>query len=290
MFKRILIVTDLSKNSASLISCLKGLKSFGTEEMLLLVCLGQVDASTAVLQYADDDLKKYVENQRQMLVGQGYDAEAKILVDATFDEINRIADDGNYDAIVVGALKRTFTDRIMFNDLAYEIIAQTHKPILLIRLEKNDKNELPDIETIGNHIMFPTDFSENAEDAFEYVVDAAGTMANKVTIVHVQDESGFSPYLSQQLRKFDVHMNQHLQDLEKRLSHKENVTVDTVVKYGSPTGVMLDLIDELQVHLVIMGRQGRGFIKDLFLGSVSNNICRLSSASVLLIPSKQERK
>jgi len=33
-----------------------------------------------------------------------------------------------------------------------------------------------------------------------------------------------------------------------------------------------------------MGSQGRGFIKEVFLGSVSNNVARHSAASVLLIP------
>jgi nucleotide-binding universal stress UspA family protein len=49
----------------------------------------------------------------------------------------------------------------------------------------------------------------------------------------------------------------------------------------------LKTIQELSVSLVVMGSQGRGFVPELFLGSVSHNVARHGDASVLLIPSKK---
>jgi hypothetical protein len=46
-------------------------------------------------------------------------------------------------------------------------------------------------------------------------------------------------------------------------------------------------IGERNAHLVVMGSQGRGFVKELFLGSVSHNVARHSDAAVLLIPAKR---
>jgi len=46
----------------------------------------------------------------------------------------------------------------------------------------------------------------------------------------------------------------------------------------------LKVIREQEVSLVVMGTQGRGFIEELYLGSVSHNIGRLAESSVLLVP------
>ena len=47
------------------------------------------------------------------------------------------------------------------------------------------------------------------------------------------------------------------------------------------------MITEKVIRLVVMGSQGHGFIKELFLGSVSHGVARLSDASVLLVPARR---
>ncbi|WP_372963006.1 universal stress protein [Mesotoga sp.] len=47
------------------------------------------------------------------------------------------------------------------------------------------------------------------------------------------------------------------------------------------------LVEDLEVNLVVMGSQGRGYVKEFFLGSVSQNIARLCPSSVLLIPTRR---
>ena len=41
---------------------------------------------------------------------------------------------------------------------------------------------------------------------------------------------------------------------------------------------------ELQATAVIMGSQGRGWIREIYLGNVSHSIARHASVPVLLIP------
>ena len=64
--------------------------------------------------------------------------------------------------------------------------------------------------------------------------------------------------------------------------------VEIVLIYGNPSRDILDRIEDAHVQLVVMGSQGRGYVRDLFLGSVSHNIARHSQASVLLIPAERE--
>ena len=53
---------------------------------------------------------------------------------------------------------------------------------------------------------------------------------------------------------------------------------------GHPLPVILRLLESQDISLIVMGTQGKGFIKELFLGSVAHNVSRLAMCPVLLIP------
>lgn len=288
MIERALVVTDLCKDSFSLISCLKGLKHFGIKQILFLVCMNQGDYSCKMFQYSKDAIEEFLEKERQAIAEQGYEAEVRLLSDAKLMDIFDIAINEYCDIIVVGAIKRNLSSKVVYSNLAYDIISQTQKPVILLRLDRNEANELIDVGEIGRHILFATDFSENASAAFNYVARMSEKIAEKVTLLHVQDEAKISPYLANRLREFNDTDMERLSDLRDILREEGKAKVNVVLKYGSPIEEILELIDDLGVHLTVLGCQGRGFVKELFLGSVSNNVARLSSSSVLLIPSEQE--
>lgn len=294
MFERLIIATDLSKNSNALINCLGGLKAYGTKKCLLLQCLSLQEMASIGLSYKEDLLQQILQNQKEVIEKQGYIVETRTLSGVAKSEINRIAIEEDYSAIVVGAHKQSLTSEVFFSGLAYDVIHHTQKPVLLIRLEEHQKEGLLCIEAvgceIGNHVLFPTDFSENADMAFNYVTEMAAGKAKKITLLHVQDKSRLSPYLENRLEEFNEIDTTRLQNMKKTLQEKGNAEVEIVIKYGSPTTEILNLVDEINVQLVVMGSQGRGFVKELFLGSVSHNIARLSSSSVLLIPEKRENE
>ena len=110
----------------------------------------------------------------------------------------------------------------------------------------------------------------------------------KVTIFHVQDESKINPYLLHRLVEFNEIDNGRLQKLKEELIALNEVEVEVQIRYGAPTSEIIKIVDEERIPLVVMGTQGRGFIKEIFLGSVSHNIVRHATASVLLIPGTRD--
>jgi nucleotide-binding universal stress UspA family protein len=54
--------------------------------------------------------------------------------------------------------------------------------------------------------------------------------------------------------------------------------------YGSPKKEIVARTKRDDVSLVVMGSQGRGYLAELFLGSVSHAVARHSEVPVLLIP------
>jgi len=90
------------------------------------------------------------------------------------------------------------------------------------------------------------------------------------------------------LVEFNEIDHDRLQKLKDELLTLNNVSVDIQIRFGSPTSEIIKLLNEEKIPLIVMGTQGRGFIKEIFLGSVSHNIVRHASASVLLIPGNRE--
>jgi nucleotide-binding universal stress UspA family protein len=53
---------------------------------------------------------------------------------------------------------------------------------------------------------------------------------------------------------------------------------------GHPIPAILKILESEDISLIVMGTQGKGFIKEIFLGSVAHNVSRLAPCPVLLIP------
>lgn len=292
MFKRIIVATDLSKASFSLVNCLGGLKAYGTKECLLVKFLSMQEGASIALSYSTEFVDDTLEEQRIILEKQGFDVKTRIIVGSAKHELNIIAKEEDYSIIVVGAEKENLMKAHLFGGLAYDVIQFAEKPVLLIRLsEKNIDGELC-IKSIGcdigNHILFPTDFSENAESAFEFLKKMVADGAKKITLAHIQDKAKIVPHLNDKLDEFNRIDTDRLENLKKIISDHGNAEVDTKISFGSPTIELLNMIQDLNIQLVVMGSQGRGFVKELLLGSVSNNIARKSDASILLIPAYRE--
>lgn len=290
MFRKIIVATDLSDASNALINCLGSLQAYGTEECLLLQCLSLQAAASLALAYDTATPGNSLREQQAILEKQGYKVESRVVTGVAKQMLHHIAVEEDFSIIVVGAQEHSLTKEIFFGGLAYEIIHNSQKPVLLIRLAESDKDGLSCIKSIGcdigNHVLFPTDFSEGSDYAFEYLEKMVTDGVKKVILLHVQDKQRISPYLEDSIDEFNRIDGERLDDLKKMLKSKANVEVETVLRYGSPTGEILNLIREQNVQLVVMGSQGRGRIQEIFLGSVSHNVARHSPASVLLIPMK----
>jgi nucleotide-binding universal stress UspA family protein len=72
--------------------------------------------------------------------------------------------------------------------------------------------------------------------------------------------------------------------MKQRLEQCGAARVEIQIPYGSPTRLILERARSNEHSLILMGSQGRGFIHEVFLGSVANHIARLAPLPVLFIP------
>lgn len=292
MFDRIIVATDFSLSAYEVVRCLGGLKAYGAKECLLMQCLSLQQVGSIALSYTTSILESNLQSQREIIEKQGLKVETRIVPGMPKKEICRIAEKENYSIIVVGAEKHSLTSEAFLGGLAYDVIHNCRKPVLIIRLEDTQSEGITCIQAKGcnfsQHILFPTDFSETADLAFGYVKELVKDGARKITLMHIQDQTRIDPHLLHRLDEFNQTDTARLEAMKKEIMAIADIEVELALTYGKPSIKILEKIHEQDVQLVVMGSQGRGYVKELFLGSVSHEITRHSDASVLLIPAKYE--
>ena len=295
MFEKFLVAVDLPYDSLTLMGCVERLKAYGAKKCLLI----QFRTIDEVIDYtkvrSNIPFKKYeeaFEADQKKLLDAGFEVETRILSGFPVTEIEKVATSEGYPLIVVGASKYLPTGDEYFSTLANDLMHSVAMPLLIMRPGKGDKIDedgkiVIDGCQVADHLLYPTDFSENADLAFAKVLEIAPGNARKVTLLHVQDAAKISPHLDDRVEEFNKIDMARLEGMKKLLQDKGNIEVDIVVKYGSPAVEIINTVEELGIPLVVMGSQGRGYVKEFFLGSVSSKVARKAPCSILLIPTKR---
>jgi len=290
MFSRIVIASEISPAAFNMLHCLEGLKPLGVKECLLVQCLDPHETNSKISSFFTSIIEENLKEQKALLEKQGYAVSTRVVTGHIKNEINRIAVEEDYTMMVTGTPEHSMVGEVFFGGTAHEVILHAQKPVLLIRIV-NDPDKRLKMNKACNlvkHILFSTDFSENAKKAFEVVKTMVASGVKKVSLIHVIDKAVVDPYLKESLEDFRLSDNTRLQAMKAEIESLGEAEVDVHLSYGSPSGEILKTIKEQNISLVVMGSQGRGFVNEVFLGSVSHQVARHSSASVLLIPANRE--
>jgi nucleotide-binding universal stress UspA family protein len=287
MFTSVLVATDLSDASDHVVGCLSPLRALGVERVLLVYCLGirhLVEMEHLLAPMVEPKLQA----QKAILEKAGFQVTVEITPGLPQHDINRVAVDKDCSLIVVGTHGATMSGEIHLGGVASEIIHNIRKPILLVRLKITIVRDQRQCEAtctnMLDHVLFPTDFSDNADHAFKTLQELKEHGAKRVTLLHVQDEIRIGTHLEPRLTEFNEIDRERLDRLKAELTRRAPADVRCEIIYGSPVTEILKRAREDGASLIVMGSQGRGHISELFLGSVSHNVARHAEVPVLLVP------
>jgi nucleotide-binding universal stress UspA family protein len=287
MFKTIVIATDLSLASDRVIRCLPELRAWGVKEAVLVHAFGLrhlVDMEKGLAKMAEPKLAE----QKATLQARGFRIDVEVAPRSPSLEVNRIAKERDASLIVVGSHGATLSSEVLLGGAALAILERAELPVLVLRVRVYDEEAQKRCEVackdLTKHILFATDFSDNAERAFGYLEKVVEQGAKRVTLLHVQSKTRFRKHLEDRLEEFNKIDHARLERLKAELVRKGVGEVDIFIPYGFPIQEILRFADERDPSLIVMGSQGRGFISQIFLGSVSYNVVRNSPIPVLVVP------
>ncbi len=140
-------------------------------------------------------------------------------------------------------------------------------------------------------IVVGTDGSDTASQAVRQAVDLAHDVGAKVELV-----SAYEPVPSQRLSE---ERRQAPEDLQWAINPREDVDatleaaaevarsagveVTTYARQGDPADAILDVAEEIEADLIVVGNKGMTGAKRFLLGSVPNKVSHHAPCSVLII-------
>ncbi|MEO0085532.1 MAG: universal stress protein [candidate division WOR-3 bacterium] len=287
MFERILVATDLSDTSELIIKSLGPLRRHGAREAVILYCLNAYAPEPLTA-----DMLKFVQPKldRQLALASeaGFEAKVEVAIGSPAREVHRVAEARDASLIVIGSHGHSLAYQGAFGSTACTILHHARRPVLIMRIRNAERdgrkvNEVVPFEP-AHHVLYATDFSDNAEHAFSSVRELARTGSKRFTLVHVQDKTRIGKHLEERLAEFNKIDTDRLERLKAQLVEDGTQDVSIELPYGSPVTEILRVARERAVSLIVMGNQGRGFISEVFLGSVSHNVAHHAPVPLLLIP------
>ncbi len=141
------------------------------------------------------------------------------------------------------------------------------------------------------NILYPTDFSDVAAKALDYIKQLKEAGAQEVTILHVINQriiDGLRRHdmldkdIFQWQKKAEEVAKESLAETSKELEGL-GFTVKHIVKTGFPWREILEVEEEEAPSILVIGSHGRSNLGDVFLGSVSDRVIRKSKGPVMVI-------
>ena len=289
MLSHVVVGTDFSKPSEAVLDYLPRLKYAGLEKVTLVhveSLLNMPGYAPTILAAAREALSGEVERLRE----SGFEVEPALEHGSAAIKLADVAKEHDADAIVVGSHGRSLLGRILLGSTSMSLLHQSTVPVLIVRVALCETDEGISCELQSDrpsqHILFPTDFSDAANAAFEQMKALVGETASRVTLLHVHNPPAY-PEDDDDVDEEDTLPTERRVRLERmveRLRSSGLSEIETVVTTGVPAVSIVKHAHERDVSMIAMGTQGRGAMQELMVGSTALKVSRTSTVPVLMIP------
>jgi nucleotide-binding universal stress UspA family protein len=159
-------------------------------------------------------------------------------------------------------------------------------------------------------ILYATDLSESAVNAFSYAASLANMYGAGITMLHVMAEFPGEDFIVNMIstdtweeikqrhysearnqligkRRENVALKEVLETFSEQVKSDSQdqsfVTDEVLVKQGTPAEVIVDTAKELNCDLIVMGTHGHGVLADVLVGSTAKWVIKHSPIPVLVI-------
>ena len=152
-------------------------------------------------------------------------------------------------------------------------------------------------------VLYPTDFSELAEVAKDYVLKLKDANAQDVVVLHVIHPLEFSlPQFDDPFAMDVATIYAHIPEIEREVLKRHEEVLDTmadelerrgftvkrIMTIGDPKEEIVRVADEEKVDVIVIGYHGKGLLERILeMGSTAKAVIRNAKCPVLVV--KRER-
>jgi nucleotide-binding universal stress UspA family protein len=287
VFETVIMATDLSPAWDEIASCGGELRHLGCSVVILthvittnFFALGFEDQR----QQAEPRLK----DQRRRLEAQGLKVVVETPVGLPASSLNEVAHKYDASLLVIGSHGRSRWREGVLGSFSSAVCHHLLYPTLVlpVRIQETGRVDtcLWKCTDLLRHLLLPTDFSAPAAEALCHVELLVPRGVSRVTLVHAVQVPPVEFYEAGLPERVEASARNSLEILAERLKAAGVPEVDSRLSFSHPVPAILEVLGSEDISLIVLGTQGKGYIAEIFLGSVAHNITRLTPCPVLLVP------
>jgi nucleotide-binding universal stress UspA family protein len=291
MFDKIVLATDLSPAWDDLVDCATEFRLLGCTRIILT----HVITATFFAGLAESlrsEAQPALEQQKQRLVAQGFEVVIEMPLGLPAYSLNDVACRHAAGLIVVGSHGKSLWREGVLGSFSSAVVHHATYPVLVLKNTVDETKKRGtcrlQVREMLRHILFPTDFSTIATRASEYLVTLAKKGIGQVTLLNALEIPGEDAFPPGYQEFTEAAARDLLGQWQQRLQNAGIPVVNERLYSGNPIPAILEILQTQDISLIVMGTQGKGFLKEIFLGSVANNVARLAPCPVLLIPAPRQ--
>jgi len=276
VFGRILYPTDFSEVSLhALEHCIPDFFRMGTRELHLLHVVDITIAEFEAFEL-EEVYRERLEGVAGKLGEKGIEAKVHVTIGIPSIEIAETAQRENVDLVVVPSLGENAWRGMFVGSTASNLARTTRKPVLLLKyVREGNSFKLPlECSNMFRRPLVAVDFSKCSIRVVQTVRKFIEHVEAGV-LVHSVDYGGID--------ELEHNINAAKKNFEK-LSHGLDGKFEPEVTVGAASRAIIGTAIAKDSTLIVLGKKGRNFLKDLILGSTAERVIRDSKLPVLLVP------
>lgn len=219
--------------------------------------------------------RKAIGRYEQAISPAGFEVETHVVRGTPHRRIRGIAESIGADLTIVGSRGKSPLENRVIGSTARNLARTTETPLIVNRIERGTDDPSVVRQHLFERILYATDFSENAQRAFEafsYLRHAT----KEATLVHVETPKDPTPTngTDPESRLSELATQLENWGLESRIE----------IKQGDPAEEILEAERDHTPATILVGSRGRSRLRRLLLGSVSEDLVARANGNVMLVP------
>jgi nucleotide-binding universal stress UspA family protein len=191
-----------------------------------------------------------------------------------YERIIDLADAENYDLIVMGKKGMSLIEKAFVGSVTSRVIGYSRQDVLVIPYGA---------KLAWNNLLIATDGSVYSEAAAQKAMEIAGQYHSKVKALSVVDVTLEFMIRAQEVYNSLIEKAKDITDSIRTKAFSVGVGVEPLVRDGEVYKVIIDVAQEYQTDMIVMGSLGKTGIKRLLMGSTAERVLGHAVFPVLIV-------
>lgn len=293
-FNTVLFHTRFREMAFNSLEAVVALKTAGLKKVVLTYIIDREDVAFVpyggYLKKEETRIRETAETRfeewRNMLETHGIESTLRIEVGGENASIIDVAEEEKVDLIVAGRKKRGLLEKIYVGSHILDLLRRSSVPILMGKYRVNFESDGTELVKINDAIftrpMLATDWSKPSQYAIEALTALSG-VAEECLICHVIDEKLTKGISESDFDGIRQESQSRLDTVQKQLVDAP-FKVSTCLAVGQTVPEILRTSREQEASLIVMGRTGKDWFEEYWLGGVTHRVAELSELPVMVVP------